>query len=102
MESPAFLNYSKILDPLYHPASRTHFSRVAIPSKYEIGKDMVVMSVHKAEYIYFTTDLWTGCHSRAYMSITIHYLSPDDMQIHHHCVTTREVSVAHNAENLAI
>ena len=35
------------------------------------------------------------------MSITIHYLSPDNMQIHHHCVTTWEVSVAHNAENLA-
>ena len=62
---------------------------------------MVMKSVHKAEYISFTTDLWTGCHSRAYMFITIHYLSPDDMQIHHYCVITREVSVAHNAENLA-
>ena len=25
VESPFFLNYSKTLDPLYHPASRTHF-----------------------------------------------------------------------------
>ena len=35
------------------------------------------------------------------MAITIHYLSRDDMQIHHHCITTQEVFVAHNAENLA-
>ena len=58
-------------------------------------------SVHTAECISFTTDLWTGCHNRAYMAITIHYLFPDNMQFHHHCITTQEVSVAHNAENLA-
>ena len=101
VESAGFLNYSKTLDPLYLPASRTHFSRIVIPSKYEKVKDKVMMSVRTAEYISFTTDLWTGCHGRAYMAITIHYLSPDDMQIHHHCITTQEASVAHNAENLA-
>ena len=35
------------------------------------------------------------------MAITIHYISTDKMQFHHHCITTQEVSVAHNAENLA-
>ena len=101
VESAGFLNYSKTLDPLYQPASRTHFSRIAIPSKYKKVKDIVMMSVYTAEYVSFTTDLWTGCHGRAYMAITIHYISPDNMQFHHHCITTQEVSVAHNAENLA-
>jgi len=32
VESTSFLNYSKILD---QPASRTHFTQVAIPSKYK-------------------------------------------------------------------
>ena len=100
VESKGFLNYSQTLDPLYHPASRTHFSRIAIPSKYEKVKDTVMTFVDAAEYISFTTDLWTGCHSRAYISVTIHYLTPD-MKIHHHCITTREISVAHTAENLA-
>ena len=101
VKSAGFLNYSKTLDPLYQPASRTHFSRIAIPSKYKKVKDIVMMSVYTAEYVSFTTDLWTGCHGRAYMAITIHYISPDNMQFHHHCITTQEVSVAHNAENLA-
>ena len=35
------------------------------------------------------------------MAITIHYISPDNMQFHHHYITTQQVSVAHNAENLA-
>ena len=62
MESAVFLNYSKTLDPLYQPASCTHFSCIVIPSKYEKAKDKVMMLVHTAEYISFTTDLWTGCH----------------------------------------
>jgi len=61
---------------------------------------MLVMLVDAAEYISFTTDLWTGCHSQAYISITLHYLTPD-MKIHHHCITTWEVSVAQSTENLA-
>ena len=60
-----------------------------------------MMSVYTAEYISFTTDLWTGCHGQAYMAITIYYISPDNMLFHHHRITTQEVSVAHNAENLA-
>ena len=95
-----FLNYSKTLNPLYQPASRTHFSRIAIPSKYKKVKDIVMMSVYTAEY-FFTTDLWTGWHGRVYMAITIHYISPDNMQFHHHCITMQEVSVVHNTENLA-
>ena len=35
------------------------------------------------------------------MAITIHYISPDNMQFHHHYITTQQVSVAHNAENFA-
>ena len=100
VESAGFLNYSKTLNPLYQPASRTHFSRIAIPSKYKKVKDIVMMSVYTAEY-FFTTDLWTGWHGRVYMAITIHYISPDNMQFHHHCITTQEVSVVHNTENLA-
>ena len=62
VESAGFLNYSKTLDPLYQPALRTRFSRIVIPSKYEKVKDKVMILVHTAEYISFTTDLWTGCH----------------------------------------
>jgi len=63
VESTGFLNYSKLLDPLYQPALCTHFTQVAISSKYEKVKDMVMMLVDAAKYISFTTDLWTGCHS---------------------------------------
>ena len=82
------MNYSKTLNPLYQLASHTHFPHTA----------MVMMSVHIAERISFTTDLWTGCHKvKHYHTLP----SPDNMQFHHQCITTKEVSVAHNAENLA-
>ena len=49
------------------------------------------MSVHIAERISFTTDLWTGCHKvKHYHTLP----SPDNMQFHHQCITTKEVSVA--------
>ena len=100
VESPSFLKYTKTLDPQYQPASRTHFTRVAIPKKYEEVKGIVQRSLATAEHVSFTTDLWTGCHQRAYLSLTVHYINPA-MEIVHHSLCTREVSDAHTAENLA-
>ena len=50
----------------------------------------------------FTTNLWTGCHSQADISITIHYLSPDDNYADPPslCYYTTGL-MSHNAENLA-
>ena len=100
VESPSFLKYSKTLDQLYQPASRTHFTRVAIPRKYEEVKRSVLASLSRADYISFTTDMWTAIHHRAYITVTVHYISPE-MQMRHHTLCTQEISVAHSAENLA-
>ena len=100
VKSPAFLNYCKILNPFYHPALHTHFLCVAISRKYKKIKEMVMMSVHKAEYV----PLLQICGQDViveHICLLLYYLFPDDMLIYHHCVTTREVSVSHNTENLA-
>ena len=99
MESAGFLNYSKTLNPLYQPASHTHFSRIAIPSKYKKVKDIVMMSVYTAEY-FFTTDLWTGWHGRVYMAITIHYISPDNMQVPTITVSLRRRSLWYTIQRI--
>ena len=46
VESVGFLNHSKTLDPLYQPVLRTHFLRIAIPSKYKKVNDMMMMLVN--------------------------------------------------------
>ena len=60
-----------------------------------------MMLVYTAECISFLLQI-CGQHviiKHSYMAITIYYLPL--MQLHHHCITTQEVSVAHNAESLA-
>ena len=100
VSSPAFLKFINTMDPKYQPASRYQFSRAIIPSKYAEVKLGVESKLATAEYISVTTDMWTGCHQRGYMSLSAHYISID-WEMCHHCLQTREVSTSHNAENLA-
>ena len=100
VSSPAFLKFINTMDPKYQPASRYQFSRVIIPSKYAEVKLEVESKLATAEYISVTTDMWTGCHQRGYMSLSAHYIRTD-WELCHHCLQTHEVSTSHNAENLA-
>ena len=100
VECPSFLNFVQTLDCRYKPSLRTHFSRVLIPAKYDEVKSSLRASLLLATHISFTTDLWTGCHNRAYLSLSAHYVSPT-WEMKHHCLSTWEVSVAHTAVNIA-
>ena len=100
VECPAFLHIVQTLDSRYIPSSRTHFSRVLIPTKYDEVKSSLRASLSLSQHISFTTDLWTGCHNRSYISLSAHYISPT-WEMKHHCLSTWEVSVAHTAVNTA-
>ena len=100
VECPAFLHFVQTLDSRYKPSSRTYFSRVLVPTKYNEVKSNLRTSLSSAQHISFTTDLWTGCHNRSYISLSAHYISPT-WEMKHHCLSTWEITVAHTAVNIA-
>jgi len=100
-DSLPFLKLVGTLDPRFHPPSRSTVTRVLIPQKYEAVKEQVITSISKVSYCSLTTDLWTGCYRRAYMTVTAHYISPE-WEMKHHCLQTREVDEGRNAENIVI
>ena len=73
VSSPPFLQLLKTLDPKFTPASATHFTRVVISNLYE---SKVKDSLGKADYLSVTTDAWSGCHNRSYISVTAHFVDP--------------------------
>lgn len=80
--------------------TRNPFAQVLLPSKYAVVKQIVKDDLTKADYVSLNSDLWTGCHNRGYLSLTVHFVV-SSMEMRHYCLMTQEVSVAHNAENLA-
>ncbi len=95
-----FRSFVATLDARYKPSSRTHFSRKLIPQQYEIVKQRVVQSLSKIDYCAFTSDLWTGCHNKAYISLTVHFVN-SSMEMKNYCLATKEIPEAHTAVNLA-
>ena len=100
VDSPAFPQLLHTLDPRFQPYSRTQFSRVIIPMKYDEVKQSVKEKLDKGKFISLTTDMWTGCHNCSYITLSAHYVG-DDWQMHHHCLKTQEVVSSHTAQNLA-
>ena len=64
-------------------------------------KEIVLVSLSTATHCSLTTDLWTGGHKRAYMSVTAHYIT-SEWGIKQHLLQTREVDERHKAENLGV
>ena len=100
VDSPTFRQLLHTLDPRFHPYSRTQFSRVVIPMKYDEVKQQVKEKLEKAKFISLTTDTWTGCHNRGYISLSAHFVG-DNWQMHHHCLQTQKVVSSHTGQNLA-
>ena len=100
IDSPAFRQLLHTLDPRFLPYSQSQFSRVIIPQKYEEVRHTIKQVLDGAEYLSLTTDLWTGCHNRGYMSLSVHFVS-SDWDMGHYCLQTCEVASSHTALNLA-
>ena len=100
VSSPHFLQLLKTLDPKFVPLSASQFSRVVIPTLYEKTKSKVKDSLSKADHLSVTTDAWTGCHNRSYISVTIHFI--DGLwNLKHYCLQIQEITESHTAVNLA-
>ena len=93
VSSPSFLQLLKTLDPKFTPLSASQFSRVVVPTLYEKTKSKVKNSS-------VTTDAWTGCHNRSYISVTTHFIDPL-WNLKHYCLQIQEITESHTAVNLA-
>ena len=69
------------------PSSRSHFTRVLLPAKYESVKASITDSLSNIGCCSLTTDMWTGYHSRSYMAVTAHTVS-DDWKMKSFCLAT--------------
>ena len=72
IDSIPFLQLVKTLDPRYKPSSRSHFTQVLLPAKYESTRASITDSLSNTGCCSLMTDMWTGCHSRSYMAVTAH------------------------------
>lgn len=59
----------------------------------------VITELSEIDNCSFTSDLWTGCHNRAYISLTVHFITPS-IEIKNFCLITKEVPENHTAINL--
>ena len=101
IDSVSFIRFVQTLDPRYTMHSRNYYTCSAIPQKYEEIKALVKDDLKKAEHISATTDMWTGCHQRGYMSLSGDFIDTD-WELKRHTLETWEITAAHDAENLAI
>ena len=81
------------------PSSCTRCSRVLIPAKYEVVKQKVVGALIDVDLCSFMSNLWTDCHNRVYISLTVQFAA-SSMEMKNFCLMTKEVPEAHTAENL--
>jgi len=100
--SPPFLQLLQTLDTKFIPASVGYFTRVVIPNLCEHNKSKVKISLDKADHLSVTTDAWSGCHNRSYVSVTAaaHFVD-SSWTLKHYCLQVQEITEAHTVVNHA-
>ena len=80
VEDEGFCAFLKHLAPHYKPPHRTTFSQQIIPDLYEKYKNDILNLIESAEYISFTSDIWSANNNAAFMSLTAHWIDDDFTQ----------------------
>ncbi|XP_043262245.1 E3 SUMO-protein ligase ZBED1-like [Colletes gigas] len=81
VDDDGFLTLMKIAEPRYKIPSRTTFSQTIIPKMYEDlkvhVKNEISTAIRSNSVFAFTTDGWTSRAVQSYMSLTVHYITPE-------------------------
>ena len=100
VENKGFLELMKVAEPQFRVPSRSYFTKTVIPLLFSRVKNSVKETLKMARFLCITTDLWTAAHSnRAYLCRTCHGIN-SDWQLSSFCFATKELPVAHSAENI--
>lgn len=95
-----FRRFAKSLQPKYEMPSRRYMSDTAIPEMYSAVRVKVKSLLAKADYVSFTTDIWTCSQNNdSYMSLTAHWINESytrDKAVLH----VQGLSGSHTADNI--
>jgi len=101
VEGTGFLHLMEVAEPRFTVPCRKYFSKTVIPAMYSQEKEKVQRSLDEVTFCSITTDLWTAQHqNKGYIGLTAHFVDADWV-MQSRCLETREMPVAHNAENIA-
>jgi len=67
------INY---LEPDYKVPSATHMVK-CLTDKYETAKSRLTEVFKDSQHIALSTDIWTSIATQAYITVTVHFISPD-------------------------
>lgn len=103
VEKKGFKKLLIVLDKRYQIPSCNYFSQVAIPQLYEQCRKVVQaeFGVRKIEYFSSTTDLWSSRTTEPYISLTVHYITPE-YELVSKCLQTSYFPEDHKGQNISV
>jgi len=100
VDSPAFKEFVRELDPRYVLPTRQAMSQKLVPELYENTKAQLKTTLTQSRSQSLTRDTWTASNNQSYMGVTVHWLNEAfDMQSK--CLTVRHVPGSHTADFMA-
>ncbi|QQP35181.1 Uncharacterized protein FKW44_023335 [Caligus rogercresseyi] len=82
VDCKGFRDFIQSLDPYYDIPSRRTIMNTLLPKVFQEDREEVTSEILNAESVSLTSDLWTSkVNTHAYISLTAHYISPNNNNI---------------------
>lgn len=100
VEDKGFKEFVHGLNPRYELPSRRVLTRTHLPALYEEEVQKVRVELEKAKDTLLTIDIWTSRQTKAFITVTAHFISPE-YQCRSFVLDTIRMTVSHTAQNIA-
>ncbi|XP_005093008.1 zinc finger BED domain-containing protein 4-like [Aplysia californica] len=100
VENTGFRRLVNKLDPRYDIVSRKTLSTQLLPMKYRAERDQLRRQMDEVNHLTVTTDCWTSRKTESFMTVTVHFVSPD-WKLTSRVLNTVLLETTHTSENLA-
>ncbi|CAH1725642.1 unnamed protein product [Aphis gossypii] len=98
VENVGFIEYTKILQPLYSIPSRKVLTSKLLPQEYNVIILKIKSILLNVNDLSITTDMWTS-DSKIYITVMCHFIFDD--QLYSLVIATKDVSDRHTGQNIA-
>ena len=99
VEGVGFKRLINYLEPNYRVPSAMHMAK-CVTEKYEAAKNTLIGMLKEPTHVALSTDIWTSIATQAYITVTIHYVSPN-WELNTFLLQTIEFPENHNADNIS-
>ena len=100
VNEPGFRQLLQSLEPRYEPPDRKTLTNNYMRKMYERERESVLDKICCIEDYSFTTDFWTSCQNRSYVTVTVHYIDSDYI-LQSYLLETKEFTQSHTGVNIA-